>query len=50
MEKSYQKKTAVTTVERNGSLGRISSKRSQHTSFNNYVSDGRQISNFIQEN
>ena len=46
MEKSYQKKTAMTTVERNGSLGRASSKRSELNEIQNYVSDGRAVSYF----
>ena len=50
-EKSYEKKTAKTTLERNNSAGRISSKRSEPNMLNNYISGGmRPISNFYSDN
>ena len=46
-EKSYQKKTAKTSAERNGSLGPMYSKRSE----GNYVEAAMwPISNFAREN
>ena len=46
MEKSYQKKSVKSTLERSGSQGRMSSKRQT-----NYISEGlRPVSNFFEEN
>ena len=46
MEKSYTKKSAKTTVDRSSSVGRMSSKRSEVYSMNNYNTPAQEVNFF----
>lgn len=46
LEKSYTKKSAKTTVDRSSSVGRMSSKRSEVYSMNNYNTPAQEVNFF----